>query len=392
VALTVRFNIAPVQQEVFTWSFPGGPLRINLPLGLIARLQAEIDKRLRQHADTSQVEIGGVLLGREGALPDTVEIEDYVYVPSGTADGRFDWSSTAFKQIISPSDQTRSVGYFRTEWGDTLTLRDEELDGVQKHLSDRTKVVLLIQNSPEARKAGFLFWDGDEFTPISFMDFPFDAEVLKQETSQRSVSHREARREEAEVSEEAEIAPAPTQETTLQKTERGPARLSTKGLWMPCTAMFGLGAGVALLCSYYLQPSLRSSAESQSATDALHLDVTTQANGIHAQWNQGRAVRDGAVTARVHRASIRTTAASWISACADGQALAGKILPAGSEVEIEFFRQAQLVVGNAGGVQMALEGKPLGPLGPEAKARLVELTPSRFRVLASGTLDRCGKQ
>jgi hypothetical protein len=34
----------------------------------------------------------------------------------------------------------------------------------------------------------------------------------------------------------------------------------------------------------------------------------------------------------------------------------------------------------------------VGRLGPVAKARLVELTPSGFRVLVSGTLDQCGKQ
>jgi hypothetical protein len=28
----------------------------------------------------------------------------------------------------------------------------------------------------------------NEFTPFSFMDFPFDAEVLNQEASQRSIS------------------------------------------------------------------------------------------------------------------------------------------------------------------------------------------------------------
>lgn len=94
----------------------------------------------------------------------------------------------------------------------------------------------------------------------------------------------------------------------------------------------------------------------------------------------------------VRDASLKTTAASWISVCADGKALADKLLPAGGELEIEFSRQAQVVVGNAGGVQIALEGKPLGPLGPDGKTRLVELTPSGFRVLATGALDGCGKE
>jgi hypothetical protein len=94
----------------------------------------------------------------------------------------------------------------------------------------------------------------------------------------------------------------------------------------------------------------------------------------------------------VHGASLKATAASWISACTDSKVVAGRILPAGGEMGIEFSRQARVIVGNAGGVQIVLDGKPLGSLGPEGKTRLVELTPSGFRVQASGALDGCGKE
>jgi hypothetical protein len=96
---------------------------------------------------------------------------------------------------------------------------------------------------------------------------------------------------------------------------------------------------------------------------------------------------------RVHDASIKTTTApSWISACVDGRVLAGRLLPLGSELEIEFARQAQVVVGNPGGVQVQLGGRPLGLIGPEGKTRLVELSPSGFRVMATGPAGECGKE
>jgi len=383
-----RPNLA-LRQEVFTWTFPGGPLRINIPLKLIARLQTEIDQHRSQHADTSRVEVGGVLLGREGVFPYTTEIEDYISVPSAMVDGRYSWNTTAFKQIVSPGDQTRSVGYFRTEAGAMLTLRDEELGTVQEHFPDRSNVVLLIQRSPEERKAGFLFWDGDEFTPISFMDFPFEAEVLKQEASQRSVSPPEG-------TEESEVAPETTLEAMPQTVDSPQTRLSTKRLWMLCAAMFGLGAGWGIFGIHYLLPSLGWIGQSTRSTDSVKLVVKEQANGIDGQWNpQSKAVSkpdDGRSNVSAHWASAKITAPGWISGCIDGKMLADTILPAGRELEIEFFRQAWLVVGNAGGVQMALEEKPLGSLGPQGESRLVELTPFRFRVLASGTLDRCGKQ
>jgi hypothetical protein len=59
-------------------------------------------------------------------------------------------------------------------------------------------------------------------------------------------------------------------------------------------------------------------------------------------------------------------------------------------LEIEFSRQAQVLVGNAGVVDMALDGKPLGPLGPVGRARAVELTPERFHVATSLASQECG--
>jgi len=93
---------------------------------------------------------------------------------------------------------------------------------------------------------------------------------------------------------------------------------------------------------------------------------------------------------RAHSSSVRASAASWLWACADGKALAGRMLPAGSALEIEFSRQAQVLVGNAGAVDMALDGKPLGPLGPEGRARVVELTPTGFHVAAAVGSQECG--
>jgi len=286
VPVTARpYHVSPPLQESFTWTFPGGPLRINIPLELIARLQTEIDEHYSAQANTSRSEVGGVLLGREGISPDTLEIEDYIRVPSGTGDGQYAWSATAFKQMGRPNDEMRSVGYFRTESGDTLTLRDEDLDAVQEHFPDRNNVVLLIQGSGEERNAGFLFWDGDAFTPFSFLNFPFDAEVLKREASERSADP-------PVESEEAEIAFEKANESALEKIEKVPVRISTKTLWMVWAAVLGLAAGVTIWGKYYLRPPFGSNGESSNVTDSLQLEVAPQANGINIRWNpRSKAVR-----------------------------------------------------------------------------------------------------
>ena len=92
---------------------------------------------------------------------------------------------------------------------------------------------------------------------------------------------------------------------------------------------------------------------------------------------------------RAHSSAIRTTGPSWIWACTDGKVLPGKMLAAGASLEIEFSHRALVLVGNAGGVQMDLDGNPLGALGPEGKARVVELTPQGFHLKAAVTSPEC---
>jgi hypothetical protein len=305
LAVTDRpHHIPPPEQASFTWTFPGGPLRISMPLTLIARLQAELDEHYRRCAGASQREIGGVLLGREGEFPDTIEIEDCVLVPSEMADGRYVWNAAAFKKISQPDDETRRVGYFRTEWGHSLTLRDEEIEAVQEHFPDRTNVVLLIQSSPDDRHAGFLFWDGDVFTSFSFMDFPFDAEVLKQEAIEKDrYIELLSRSQAAEKNEKTEAAPEPDRQPVRQpaagsaidapppslapETAKGATvRLSNTALWMPWVTAIILTVGVAAFALYYTRPSIVSSKESIEVSDSPQLAVTAEANGIDVRWNR----------------------------------------------------------------------------------------------------------
>jgi hypothetical protein len=84
-------------------------------------------------------------------------------------------------------------------------------------------------------------------------------------------------------------------------------------------------------------------------------------------------------------------APSWIWSCADGKAQRGRLLPGGSSLQIDFSRQAKVLIGNAAAVEMALDGKPLGPLGPEGRARVVELTPAGFHLASSLGSQNCEK-
>jgi hypothetical protein len=80
--------------------------------------------------------------------------------------------------------------------------------------------------------------------------------------------------------------------------------------------------------------------------------------------------------------SIRVTDASWVSACSDGKQVLERFLVLGDTREIEFARTAVVRVGNAGGVEIAVDGKGIGPLGRPGTLRVIEVRPGVFGFLA----------
>ena len=62
---------------------------------------------------------------------------------------------------------------------------------------------------------------------------------------------------------------------------------------------------------------------------------------------------------------------------------------AGSSEQVEFTNRAVVRLGNAGPVDLKLDGKAIGPLGKAGQIRAVELTPGASRFLAEGETGGC---
>jgi TonB family protein len=173
-------------EAIFRWTFPGAPIRIELPLDLISRLRAE----LGQHESTGCSEVGGVLLGRR-ITGRTVRIDDYLWISPEKPGERYHLDPSALERLreehSAPEEDAVGsgvLGYFRTGAGDDFHLRDDEIRLVREHFQNPTDVVLLIQTSDQLFTSGFFFWMREgEFAPLSFMDFPLDAELLQTEES-----------------------------------------------------------------------------------------------------------------------------------------------------------------------------------------------------------------
>lgn len=71
----------------------------------------------------------------------------------------------------------------------------------------------------------------------------------------------------------------------------------------------------------------------------------------------------------------------WVSARSDGKYLFSATLDPAQSRTIDANSAVVLRIGNAGGVQVSLNGKPLGPLGPKGQVRTVQFTSGGFQIV-----------
>ncbi len=73
--------------------------------------------------------------------------------------------------------------------------------------------------------------------------------------------------------------------------------------------------------------------------------------------------------------SIRATKRSWISVTADGKHLMSLELTPDDSKSIRAHSKVSLTTGNAGGVEISFNGKPIPPLGGDGEVRRATFTP-----------------
>lgn len=81
----------------------------------------------------------------------------------------------------------------------------------------------------------------------------------------------------------------------------------------------------------------------------------------------------------------------WATVCVGNRIVYSKILEAGEKDNVEFTERAVVRLGNAGQVDLQLDGKALGILGKAGQARTIELTPGSSRILEDGEYGGCSQ-
>ena len=73
---------------------------------------------------------------------------------------------------------------------------------------------------------------------------------------------------------------------------------------------------------------------------------------------------------------------TWVSVTSEGKTVFRGLLAASQTKTMELAENAQLLTGNAAGLDVRANGKPLGPLGPRGQVRVVVFNTEKVQIFA----------
>jgi cytoskeleton protein RodZ len=126
------------------------------------------------------------------------------------------------------------------------------------------------------------------------------------------------------------------------------------------------------------QPSLRSSSPKQPKQQSANVSATPRVQSPPAQGKS--------------RILIKANQGSWIDACADGRTLIRRYLPPSNTADLGFSNVGVVRTGNAGGVEISVNGASAGPVGALGEVRVIRFDASGFHLLEQGDPGtECGR-
>jgi len=79
--------------------------------------------------------------------------------------------------------------------------------------------------------------------------------------------------------------------------------------------------------------------------------------------------------------NLSATEKTWLSITSEGKQIFSGVLEPSQTKTLTGLEMAKLKVGNAGGLEVRWNGKPIGPIGPRGQVRVVLFTPENFQIL-----------
>lgn len=83
--------------------------------------------------------------------------------------------------------------------------------------------------------------------------------------------------------------------------------------------------------------------------------------------------------------NLSATEKTWLSITSDGKEVFSGVLQPSETKTLTGLDVAKMRVGNAGGLDVRWNGKPIGPIGPRGQVRTILFTPENFQILTPNT-------
>jgi Domain of unknown function (DUF4115) len=92
-----------------------------------------------------------------------------------------------------------------------------------------------------------------------------------------------------------------------------------------------------------------------------------------------------------HSILIRASDISWVTACADGVKVFGKVFNKGDSGEVRFSSRAAVHSGNAGAIELRIGDQPIGLMGRWGQVRTMNATPAGYEYVATTPAGNCSE-
>jgi hypothetical protein len=165
----------------------------------------------------------------------------------------------------------------------------------------------------------------------------------------------------------------PTQETTVQKMTATAAGV-VAGVTL-LAAVIGISStSSSILAKIALGPKSEAVAKSAPVVAAPSKPVNVSPpQHTHPPVVQGKS-----------RIVIKAMQGSWIDACTDGRTVMRRYLAPSNTAALGFANTAVVRTGNAGGVDISVNGRLAGPLGKAGEVRVIRFDAGGFHLLEQG--------
>jgi hypothetical protein len=288
--------------EFYTWTFPGAPICVHLHLNVVESLGREV-RRAFESVPSHSVEIGGILYGTADFTASAViEIKDFEpFLCEYRPDHKFILSDSDRRKLERVLAARRSdgeealsvVGYYRSQIGEGLNLRQEDLAIVQSSFYDPANVFLLVKPATDgSASAGFFFWDkGRIDSEFTYLEFPFDVRQLTGPRVKPTPRRNLEPPPEPEIPSESASCDIPasipaTFETAEQRERHRPPGVSV--LWRALFVVLMIVLGALGYQAYVAWAPSQSatSAPIGSGAPALALQVERRGSDLSVSWNR----------------------------------------------------------------------------------------------------------